>query len=102
MGMVKLSIMGWGDHPELRRWPTAVTRGPKMYHKERLVIFATSVIIPPPPPVERPAHVVLPYCMGRMGTGRCRGIFGFLFLLFFFHSLCVCMFVHVHMCVLMM
>lgn len=94
MGMVKLSIMGWGDHPELRRWSSAVTRGPKMYHKERLVIFATSVIIPPSGEA-CPCGVALLY--GEDGDREMQRHF-----CFFFHSLCVCMFVHVHMCVLMM
>lgn len=70
--MVKLSSMGWGDHPELCRCPSAVTRGLKMHYMKRLVIFVTSVTIPP-------ERIGLPMwcCLiawGWMETGRCRDI----------------------------
>lgn len=54
MDMVKLSIMGWGDHPELGSWPSGVMKGLKICYTERPVIPITSVTVP---------RVVLPLCL---------------------------------------
>lgn len=60
MDMVKLSIMGWGDHPELGSWPNGVIKGLNIYYAERPVISVTSVTVPQGGVATLPVLVVLP------------------------------------------
>lgn len=60
MGVVKLSVMGWVDRPELCSCLTVVTRGLKMCYTKRGVMCVTSVTI----------QAVWPYYMGRQGMQK--------------------------------
>lgn len=57
--MVKLNIMGWGDHPEIGSCPSGVMKGLKICYTERPVISVTSVTVPQGGVATLPVPVVL-------------------------------------------